>query len=554
MSTMNIQQQAQAFVDNFNENYSNKHEAFERQFWGTKMSLTSTESTPYSTDLLSKTKKEMEDLLSDPDILSQAKSFRDEILSTSESLGEGQADLLKVLNVIIRTCQCNAFPGEAKSIREETNVIEGRLEKARNELTLGYKDEKGTFTSASSVGLRTTIRTNSVEAVRRSAYEGLRSIGDFVCANGFLEIVKLRNALAKKLGFQDYYDYTVTSAEGFGKEQLFSILDGLEEGTRPLMFKAREELKKRHGVAALEPWNMGFMMAGSVIQKMDPYFPFSKAVERYMRSYAAMGIEYCNATMTLDLLDRRNKYSNGFCHWPNVAWVKPDGSHVPSQTNFTSLADPSAVGSGLTALNTLMHEAGHAAHFANIRQPSPLFSQERAPTSVAYAENQSMFLDSLVGDAAWRAKYARDIDEIPIPFHIIEEEIRSTHPFKVFQLRAMLAVSYFEKALYELPNDQLSPDKIKTLADEIEHKIQGGLSPRPLLSVPHLVSDEASCYYQGYTLAEMSVHQTREYFKETDGFIVGKLVDALKIRNMCCLLLTQALFLEQKIIQMLVRH
>lgn len=46
--------------------------------------------------------------------------------------------------------------------------------------------------------------------------------------------------------------------------------------------------------------------------------------------------------------------------------------------------------------NIDLSEAGHAAHFANIVQPSPLFAQERAPTSVAYAENQSMFLDSLV--------------------------------------------------------------------------------------------------------------------------------------------------------------
>jgi oligoendopeptidase F len=92
--------------------------------------------------------------------------------------------------------------------------------------------------------------------------------------------------------------------------------------------------------------------------------------------------------MTLDLLDRRGKYSNGFCHWPQPAWRKADGSWQPSSTNFTSLADPSAVGSGKVALTTLMHEAGHAAHFANIDQGSPLFSQERAPTSVAYAENQ----------------------------------------------------------------------------------------------------------------------------------------------------------------------
>lgn len=111
-----------------------------------------------------------------------------------------------------------------------------------------------------------------------------------------------------------------------------------------------------------------------------------------------------------------------------------------------------------------------------------------------------MFLDSLVGDAAWRAKYARDLNGKPIPFEIIEEEIRATHPFQVFQLRAMLSVSYFEKALYELPESAVTTDKIQSLADEIEKKIQGGFSPRPLLSVPHIVSDEASCYYQGYTV------------------------------------------------------
>ena len=491
---------AQAFVDNFNQSYEEKHVAFEDQFWGTKMALSSNDEVAYSTELLSKTKTAMEDLLSDPKVLKEAREHL-EILKTE---GEGNhEDLKKVLEVIVRTCKCNEFPSkESKAVREETNRIEGNLEKARNEMdTLGYTDASGTFVPSSSVGLRTIMRTATEESVRKSAYDGLRSIGPFVCSHGFLEIVKLRNELARLLGFCDYYDYTVTNAEGFSKAKLFEILDGLEEGTRPLMVKAREKLEERHGKAALNPWNTGFMMAGSVIKKMDPYFPFSKSVESYMRSYAAMKIGYSNATMTLDLLDRKNKYSNGFCHWPVPAWVKPDGTHVPSKTNFTSLADPTAVGSGLTALNTLMHEAGHAAHFANILQPSPLFSQERAPTSVAYAENQSMFLDSLVGDSAWRAKYAKDLEGNPIPFEIIEEGIRSTHPFQVFQLRAMLCVSYFEKALYELPEEELTSEKVQALADEIEIKIQGGLSPRPLLSVPHLVSDEASCYYQGYTVS-----------------------------------------------------
>jgi hypothetical protein len=41
---------------------------------------------------------------------------------------------------------------------------------------------------------------------------------------------------------------------------------------------------------------------------------------------------------------------------PQPAYFKSDGTWVPSRTNFTSLATPSAVGSGKTALVTLLHE------------------------------------------------------------------------------------------------------------------------------------------------------------------------------------------------------
>lgn len=42
---------------------------------------------------------------------------------------------------------------------------------------------------------------------------------------------------------------------------------------------------------------------------------------------------------------------------------------------------------------------------------------------------------------------------------------------------------------------------------------------RPLLSVPHILSDESSAYYHGYVLAEMSVHQTRTYFLSKYGHL-----------------------------------
>ena len=42
-----------------------------------------------------------------------------------------------------------------------------------------------------------------------------------------------------------------------------------------------------------------------------------------------------------------------------------------------------------------------------------------------------------------------------LPWALIEERIRKVHPFEVFMVRSMLSVPYFEKALYELPEEEV---------------------------------------------------------------------------------------------------
>ena len=107
------------------------------------------------------------------------------------------------------------------------------------------------------------------------------------------------------------------------------------------------------------------------------------------------------------------------------------------------------------------------------------------------------------GDADWQAKYAVTVDGERIPFELIEQGIRSTHAYDVFQLRAMLAVPYFEKKLYELPESEVTPENILKLADEVEMTIQGMLSPRPLMSVPHILADESAAYYHGNNINDI---------------------------------------------------
>ena len=356
--------------------------------------------------------------------------------------------------------------------------------------------------------------------MRKAAWEGLRSIEPFVLDNGFIEIVRERNRLARMLGYGDYYDWKVTINEGFGKAKLFEVLDDLEANTRDAARRANEGLQAEHGPSAVEPWNVGYHQTGDLTALTDPYFRFEEALKSWGTLFAAMGIRYSGATLRLDLVDRKGKYENGFMHGPMPAFVD-NGVFRPARINFTANAVPGQIGSGKRALQTLLHEGGHAAHFSNIRMPAPCYSQEFAPTSVAFAETQSMFLDSVMGDADWLTRYATNESGEPMPLELIDTMLEKDHRFRATSLRGMLVVSYFEKALYEMDESELTAENILRVARDIESRLLlQPASQRPVLSIPHLLSGESSAYYHGYTLAQMGVFQTRAYFRRKYGYII----------------------------------
>jgi hypothetical protein len=65
----------------------------------------------------------------------------------------------------------------------------------------------------------------------------------------------------------------------------------------------------------------------------------------------------------------------------------------------------------------------------------------------------------------------------------------------------------------------LTKAKVLKLARDVEKEILGVEGPRPLLAIPHLLSDSSCCSYYGYLLAHMAVYQTRSYFLEKYGYL-----------------------------------
>ncbi|MFW6051749.1 MAG: M3 family metallopeptidase [Myxococcota bacterium] len=431
-------------------------------------------------------------------------------------------DERRLLGGWIATFEANVIEDpEARKLAEAIVEREAELERERQAMPLGYVDPAtGERVPASSVRLALMMRSDPDEARRRTAFEGLRSIEPFVLERGFLELVRMRNRLARTLGHPDFYAWRLAVVERMDKARLFGILEDLATRTAEGARAQLAAFARRHGPGALEPWNFPYLRSGRVTREMDPYFRLEAALERWGRAFHALGVRYRGATLTLDLLDRPGKYENGFMHGPGLAFFD-GGRWRPARINFTANAVVGQPGSGLRATETLFHEGGHAAHFANILADAPCFSHEFAPTSVAYAETQSMFMDSLLGDAAFRTRYATDAAGRPMPMELAEQAIEERQPFRGWEVRAMLTVPFAERALYELPDDELQPERVLEMFRRIERELQGlEAGVRPVLAVPHLLAGESSAYYHGYVLAEMAVHQTRRFFLERDGHLV----------------------------------
>lgn len=408
---------------------------------------------------------------------------------------------------------------QARELAKGLVEDDSNLFSARKNLSLYYTDEAGEQVEASTLVLSTNLLSADDEGVRKSSHQGLLDLERWVVEHGFIDMVKRRNEFARAQGYRNYFDYKVNKEERMSPEQLFEVLDEFEEQTGDAQQRGFRQLAQEHGEQALEAHNLKYYMRGDTTQQMDPYLPFSKSLQRWVESFGRMGVQFRDAELTLDLLDRKGKYENGFMHAPRGAWFK-DGDWSPAQINFTSNANPNQVGSGDDGLNTLFHEGGHAAHFANITQNAPCFSQEFPPTSMSYAETQSMFFDSMLADADWLLLYAQDKAGKSIPESLIKQSIESRQPFAAYAERGILVVPYFEWDIYSLDEDELTADKLIERARHWEKQIFGlECAPRPILAIPHLLDQTACCSYQGYLLANMAVYQTRAWFKREHGYL-----------------------------------
>ncbi len=488
------------FLDQLNKKYLKLHKDYESNFWTFYMGDDS------ASLKMNKALSKLDDFRSDTDILQATK----EIQKTAKEKEKER------LQIWIEFFQQYQMPKEAIKIKKEISALETKIGKTRASRTEGYIEPKTKkFVPASILKMRTLMQTHSDEKVRKACYVAREALAHD-CLDDYVELVKLRNAFAKMLGYEDFYDYNLQVVDKMTKNELFSLFEDITKETSGYFGKVRELEKTQPGLR--KPWNFGYFMSGDFTKEEDPYFQFDQALPRWGRSFSALGIDFQNGKLKLDLLERKEKYNNGFCHWPELVHFE-NGKRVPGAANFTCNVVAGQVGSGIVGYNTLFHEGGHAAHLLNTEQKEVCLNHEYAPMTACWAETHSMFIDTMFDSIEWKQHYAKNDSGEAYPFELFEKKEKKLNLLRPTYILGLIFVSTFEREVYE--EKEPTAKKILQIAKRNHRRFfDMEVDSLMALNTPHIYSWDSSCSYHGYALAKIALTQWRDYFYKKYEFIV----------------------------------
>jgi len=333
---------------------------------------------------------------------------------------------------------------------------------------------------------------------RKKAWEASKEVGK-VIEKDLLKLVKLRNQVAIKLGYKNYFEMSMNLAEQNVDEVtgIFNVLKkNTDEAFRKLKDKIDISLAAKYGIKTtdLRPWHYSDPFFQSVPKisniDFDKYYKGKEIKKLGEEFYKSIGMNVEDILKNSDLFERKGKYPHAFC-----IDMDREGD-VRTMLNITDDAN---------WMETMLHELGHAVYSKYVERSLPylLRSEAHILTTEAiaqmmerHAKNPEWMQENLGISNEEKAEIAKVVTE--------EQQLKA-----LIFCRWSMVMLFFEKGLYENPDQDLN----KLWWDLVEEyqflKRPENRNEPDYAAKIHL--SQSPVYYHNYLLGELMSSQLMNY-------------------------------------------
>jgi peptidyl-dipeptidase A len=333
---------------------------------------------------------------------------------------------------------------------------------------------------------------------RRRAWEASKQIG--VEVEGELrELVRLRNAAARELGWSSFYSMSLELDE-LDEAEVFSILDTVVAGSQGAWDDYKRGLDVRQAdrfglqTSELRPWHYAdpfFQEAPAAGVDLDRWFAGRSVEELVTEYFDAVGFDVRPILARSDLYEKEGKCQHAFC-----ADIDRSGD-IRVLCNLENTEYWVA---------TMLHELGHAVYDAGIDPALPFFLRTSAHLIVT--EASAMLFGRLSRSGAWLARFAgMPEDQAHAAEAALADAGRAQH---LHLARWVPVMAHFERELYRDPEQDLNRvwwDLVERFQSLTRPENRSAPESRHADWAAKIHFSVAPAYYQNYLLGEMTASQ-----------------------------------------------
>ena len=425
-------------------------------------------------------------IFSDPTLFAQLKEIKESGLVKDSTLSRE----MEVLYPNFLRNQVN------KDLLEKKIKMEAELEKKYSNFRANLNGKMVTDNEIENI-LSTSKNSKELEA----AWNAHKKIGKEVAAD-IIAVVKLRNQIAKELGYENYHTMNMTLSEQ-NPNEILALFDELDNLTKDAFAGLKGDIdtyfSKRYGVAKekLMPWhyqNRFFQEAPKIYDvDLDQFYKDKDVVALDKKYYSSIGIPVDDILKNSDLFEKTGKNQHAYC------------TDIDRNGDVRILCN---IKPTMSWMGTMLHESGHGTYSKYFDPSKPFLLRDAAHTFTTeaiammngrFSSNPQWMLDMGVINAEQKSK--------------IEDVCHKSLRLEQLTFSRWAQVMYrFEKAMYADPDQDLNA-LWWTLVEKYQllKKPEGRNEP-DWASKVHIAL--YPCYYHNYLMGELLASQLFYYISD----------------------------------------